>query len=133
MALSRAGRGWAALVGLAIGVGLSIGLTMVSPKLAAALGAFGLLTAGGANLFYSKGNVRRKPATEERPCFDARETVAHRADNTAPPADKTDVTTTNVRCHNCQHVQTVPVSQKRFVCERCKGHLKRRTAPTKST
>jgi hypothetical protein len=40
---------------------------------------------------------------------------------------------TNVRCYNCQHVQTVPVSQETFVCEQCKAHLKRRTAPAKSS
>jgi hypothetical protein len=40
---------------------------------------------------------------------------------------------TKVRCHNCQHVQTVPRSQPTFVCEQCKAHLKRRTAPARSS
>ena len=42
--------------------------------------------------------------------------------------DKTDATTVNVGCPNCQHVQAVPRSQPTFVCEQCKAHLKRRTA-----
>jgi hypothetical protein len=33
---------------------------------------------------------------------------------------------TKVRCHHCQHVQTVPVSQETFSCEQCEAHLKRR-------
>ena len=40
---------------------------------------------------------------------------------------------TKVRCLHCQHVQTVPVSQETFACEQCKAHLKRRTAPAKSS
>jgi len=34
---------------------------------------------------------------------------------------------TKVRCHHCQHVQTVPLSQQTFVCEECGTNLKRRT------
>jgi hypothetical protein len=33
---------------------------------------------------------------------------------------------TNVRCHKCQHVQRVPVTQSSFVCAQCKTNLKRR-------
>jgi ribosomal protein S27AE len=40
---------------------------------------------------------------------------------------------TKVRCHHCQHVQTVPVDQAKFPCEQCKTNLKRRTAPAKSS
>ena len=35
---------------------------------------------------------------------------------------------TNVRCHNCQHVQAVPASQPTFVCEKCNTKLKRLTS-----
>jgi ribosomal protein S27E len=52
---------------------------------------------------------------------------------TAQAAEKTDTTTTNVRCHNCEHVQAVPRSQPTFTCEQCKAHLKRRGAPAKSS
>ncbi len=48
---------------------------------------------------------------------------------TAQAAEKTDTTTTKVRCLHCQHVQTAPRSQPTFVCGRCNAHLKRRTAP----
>jgi hypothetical protein len=40
---------------------------------------------------------------------------------------------TKVSCLHCQHVQAVPLSQPTFVCEQCKAHLKRRTAPAKSS
>jgi hypothetical protein len=40
---------------------------------------------------------------------------------------------TKVRCWVCQHVQTVPVGQEAFSCEQCKAHLKRPTAPAKSS
>ncbi|MDP7724764.1 DUF2510 domain-containing protein [Mycobacterium sp. TY814] len=33
-----------------------------------------------------------------------------------------------VKCHNCQHVQTVPQSAATFECEECSTRLKRRTA-----
>ncbi len=39
---------------------------------------------------------------------------------------------TKVRCHHCQHVRLVPVSQQSFVCEQCQTHLKRAAAPAKS-
>jgi uncharacterized paraquat-inducible protein A len=59
----------------------------------------------------------------------ARDRIAHSAGNTAQAAEKTDTTTTRVRCPNCQHVQATPRSQPTFVCEQCKAHLTRRTAP----
>ncbi len=36
---------------------------------------------------------------------------------------------TNVRCHHCQHVQAVPVTESTFVCTQCNTKLKRRTTP----
>jgi hypothetical protein len=36
--------------------------------------------------------------------------------------------TSKVRCHKCQHVQVVPVSQATFACEQCHAELKRRTS-----
>jgi ribosomal protein S27E len=60
------------------------------------------------------------------------EHIAHRADNTAQAAEKTDTAITKVRCLHCQHVQPVPRSQPTFVCEQCKAHLKRHTAPAES-
>lgn len=35
---------------------------------------------------------------------------------------------TTVRCHKCQHVQAVPLSQPIFVCEKCNTQLKRVTS-----
>jgi predicted RNA-binding Zn-ribbon protein involved in translation (DUF1610 family) len=40
----------------------------------------------------------------------------------APPA----VETINAKCHACQHVQAVPVSQARYVCEQCGKKLIRK-------
>jgi len=34
---------------------------------------------------------------------------------------------TKVKCHKCQHVQTVPQSDSTFVCEQCDTKLRRRT------
>jgi membrane associated rhomboid family serine protease/ribosomal protein S27E len=44
-----------------------------------------------------------------------------------PSAPAAPRTFTNVGCPNCQHVQAVPLSQPKFVCEQCKAHLTRRT------
>jgi ribosomal protein S27E len=40
----------------------------------------------------------------------------------APPGKST-----KVKCHQCQHVQVVPISQETFACEICNTKLKRRT------
>jgi hypothetical protein len=45
------------------------------------------------------------------------------------PGVKGDETSRKARCHHCGHVQTVPVSQETFSCERCQANLKRRSAP----
>jgi len=37
-----------------------------------------------------------------------------------------------VKCHNCQHVQTVPQSAASFECEECSTKLKRRTTDSRS-
>ena len=50
----------------------------------------------------------------------------------AQAAEKTDTSTTNVRCWVCQHVQTAPVSQEAFSCEQCNAHL-RADPPAKSS
>jgi membrane associated rhomboid family serine protease/ribosomal protein S27E len=47
----------------------------------------------------------------------------------APRAPAAPRTFTNVGCPNCQHVQAVPRSQPKFVCEQCKAHLMRRAQP----
>jgi ribosomal protein S27E len=66
-----------------------------------------------------KQSADRKRALAQ-PAGQAQKTAAHEK-------------TTNVRCYNCQHVQTVPGSQETFACEQCKAHLKRRTAPADSS
>lgn len=38
-----------------------------------------------------------------------------------------------VRCHHCQHVQTVPVSLPTFECEQCKAKLKRNVGSVEHT
>jgi Flp pilus assembly protein TadB len=62
-----------------------------------------------------------------------RQRIADRADNTAESAVKTDACTTSVGCPNCQHVQALPRNQEVYVCEQCNAHLKRATAPAKSS
>ena len=44
----------------------------------------------------------------------------------APPKQPSGKST-KVKCHHCEHVQTVPVNQQTFVCEECGTKLKRRT------
>jgi ribosomal protein S27E len=129
MALSRKRRLWLAFAATAIGVGSGIAVWNVNPALMTVMGT--LLALAGSGIFVS--GTRRKPAAEERAAFEPRERIAHRADNTAQAGETTDTTTTKVKCLHCQHVQTVPVSQKTFSCEQCKAHLKRRTAPAKSS
>jgi hypothetical protein len=53
--------------------------------------------------------VKQEPALEEEP---------------APEK------TSKVRCHRCQHVQAVPLSQSTYDCEECGTNLKRRTQPS---
>lgn len=62
------------------------------------------------------------------------ETAQPRQEATTRPTAETPAQTrsTKVRCHKCQHVQTVPVSQTTFRCEQCKANLKRRTTADKS-
>jgi hypothetical protein len=52
----------------------------------------------------------------------------------APDAPQVDPTgkTTRVRCHNCHHVQKVPVSQSSFVCAQCNRKLMRTNARSPS-
>jgi hypothetical protein len=61
----------------------------------------------------------------------------YEADLVGPPPKKVEqkppIRSATVRCHHCEHVQTVPVSQKMFPCEQCNAHLKRRTAPGESS
>jgi membrane associated rhomboid family serine protease/ribosomal protein S27E len=51
------------------------------------------------------------------------------APQSTPSAPAAPRTFTNVGCPNCQHVQAVPLSQPKFVCEQCKAHLMRRPQP----
>jgi hypothetical protein len=91
------------------------------------LGGFGALVTGSSWIWL------KRPA-EGHSAIDVRDLASRtRADNTAQAAEKTETTTTNVGCPNCQHVQAVPRSQPTFVCEQCNAHLKRRTAPAKSS
>jgi ribosomal protein S27E len=131
MALSRKRRLWLAFAATAIGAGSGIALWKVYPALTPLMGT--LLALAGSGIFVSGRG--RKPAAEERAALEPHDPTPSRtrADNTARPADKTDTITTKVRCLHCQHVQTVAVSQKTFVCEQCKAHLKRRPAPAKSS
>ena len=119
--LSRKGRLGVAFAGIAVGTGAVIVINDGHhPALAALIGMLGFVSAGTANLFWMGGWPRQG---EERAW--RRDRIARRA------AAKTGTTTTKVRCLHCQHVQTVPFSQKIFACEQCNAHLKRRTAPAK--
>ena len=50
-----------------------------------------------------------------------------------PPAPKSTVQTTKVRCHACQVVQTVPVNQATFACEGCGIQLRRKRLTSNQT
>jgi ribosomal protein S27E len=136
--LSRNGRLCIAFAGVAIGVLFAV-VVIVAPKLVPAFGAFSFMLSalgGFIGLGGSMGRQRAKGRAERDRIAGPPPmppTKPHRADSIARPAAKTDTTTTNVRCHNCQHVQAVPRSQSTFKCEQCKAHLKRRTAPAKSS
>jgi hypothetical protein len=45
---------------------------------------------------------------------------------TGPPT-QAPTKSTKVKCHHCQHVQVVPLSQQTFACEECGTKLRRRT------
>src|ERR1700731_5102615 len=96
-------------------------MTVLSPRRSAPTKS----TAGSSRSLMGQGV---SAAPEEPAAFELRDRIAHRADNTAQSAEKTNTTTTNVR-RLCQHVQTVPVSQETFSCEQCNANLERRTAP----
>jgi hypothetical protein len=40
---------------------------------------------------------------------------------------------TKVKCHQCLHLQVVPLSQSTFVCQQCGTRLRRRTPPTEGS
>ena len=120
-------RGRLCLVFAVVGSAILLGIVYRGP-VPIAVGVVGVvLSAGGVLEFMWR---TRKFLREERA---ERDRIARCADNITQSAEKTDTTTTTVGCPNCQHVQTVPRSQPTFVCERCKAHLKRRTAPAKSS
>src|ERR1700758_495612 len=115
MALSRKRRLWLAFAAIAIGAGSAIVVSKVYPALVPVMSILAVCMSG----IFVSGPGRKHP--EERATFELRDRIAHRADNTPQAAEKTDTTTTKVRCHKCQHVQVVPVSQKTFSCEQCKA------------
>jgi hypothetical protein len=51
---------------------------------------------------------------------------APNAPDAPPPQKRAPRQHTMVTCHNCQHVQAVPLSQETFVCEHCGTKLKRK-------
>ncbi|WP_238963853.1 hypothetical protein KN248_012980 [Mycobacterium paraintracellulare] len=50
-----------------------------------------------------------------------------------PQVVKPPIQTAKVRCHKCQHVQTVPVDQATFMCEECRTRLKRKPLTSNPT
>jgi hypothetical protein len=114
-----------------VGASLAVEFGAANPSLARTLTGWVFEAPWLALLAFAIYRFRR--FRRERAAFERRDRIAHRADNTAQAAEKTDTATTKVRCLHCQHVQTVSVSQETFACEQCKAHLKRPTAPAKSS
>lgn len=86
---------------------------------------FGVLV---AIILTRAGRITSGPTTE--PKYDkASDRLGEAAPQRTPSAPAAPRTFTNVGCPNCQHVQAVPLSQPKFVCEQCKTHLMRRTQP----
>ncbi|MGO9924795.1 MAG: rhomboid family intramembrane serine protease [Mycobacterium sp.] len=87
---------------------------------------FGVLVA----IVLSRAGRITSGSTTEPTCD--RET-SHRLGGTAPQstpsAPAAPRKSTSVGCPNCGHVQAVPLSQPKFVCEQCKAHLMRRPQP----
>jgi ribosomal protein S27E len=113
MALSRKARKAAAVCLVLACIAIGVGAARYGPAI-----PFVWVALGGLII----EEIQRRRAWE-RAAFKRRDRLAHRADNTAQAAEKTDTTTTKMRCLRCQHVQTVPRSQPTFTCEQCKAHL----------
>jgi hypothetical protein len=121
--LSRFGRLWlaVAVAGIAVGTGVAMFVINVNnPALNAICGMLAFATLPGFAFGRGVGRARERRRLNKR------------RRSSGAPGTEAQETSTKVRCLHCQHVQTVPVSQPTFVCEQCKAHLKRRTAPAKS-
>ena len=119
--LSRKGRLWLAVAGIAGGTGVAMAVINVNnPALNAIFGMLAVATLPGFAFGPGVGRARERRRLNKR-----------RRSSGAPETEAQE-TSTKVRCLHCQHVQTVPVSQPTFACEQCKARLKRRTAPAKS-
>ena len=80
-----------------------------------------ILTRAGRIISVSTTEPERDRETSDR--------LGGTAPQSTPSAPNTPRTFTNVGCPICQHVQAVPLSQPKYVCEQCKAHLMRRPQP----
>jgi ribosomal protein S27E len=107
----------------------------------------GLALIGSLNLRQTEESVGQDPLVAAweaekttKKCPDCAETIladahvckhcGYRFAPTAPDAPQALTPhgkSTKVKCHSCQHVQMVPLSQQTFACEECGTKLKRRT------
>src|SRR5277367_3151894 len=118
--LSRKGRLWLAVAGIAGGTGVAMVINVNNPALNAIFVMLAFATLNGFAFGPGVGRARERRRLNKR-----------RRSSGAPETEAQE-TSTKVRCLHCQRVQTVPVSQETFSCEQCKARLKRRTAPAKS-
>ena len=84
-----------------------------------------ILTRAGRIISVSTTEPERDRETSDR--------LGGTAPQSTPSAPNTPRTFTNVGCPICQHVQAVPLSQPKYVCEQCKAHLMRRPQPAMAT
>jgi ABC-type transport system involved in cytochrome bd biosynthesis fused ATPase/permease subunit len=97
-------------------IGISVGIVLIWVLI-------GVVVAAKRARAAEERAAERRRAAKERAAFELRDRIAPLADNTAQAAEKTDTTTTKVRCLHCQHVQAVLLSQPTFVCEQCKAQI----------
>jgi membrane associated rhomboid family serine protease/ribosomal protein S27E len=87
---------------------------------------FGVLV---AIILTSAGRITSVSTTEPKYDHRTSDRLGGTAPQSTPSAPAAPRKSTNVGCPNCGHVQAVPLSQPKFVCERCTAHLVRRTQP----
>ncbi len=101
------------------------------PGVVASLG-IGIYLAGVAVATALIGSIMLRPADTSISDSDETGSAAEASGERAVAPQKTPTSTdtakpvSKVKCHACQHVQTVPIAQATFICEQCGTRLRRK-------